>query len=96
MRDGAVTGMNFTDKEVNVKNCETCAVGKQCRAPFKGQHKISTGKLDLIDSDLVGPMETLSFGKAKYLLTSILEKFSVIFYRVKKKFSINLMNLKYF
>ena len=71
MRDGAVKGVEFNGNESEIKNCETCAIGKQCRLPFKENKNASNHKLELIHSDLVGPMETQSLGKAKYLLTFI-------------------------
>lgn len=71
MRDGAVLGINFDDNLVKLKNCETCAAGKQCRFPFTKNDKTSSRVLELVHSDLCGPMETQSIGKAKYILTFV-------------------------
>lgn len=63
--------MKIDDNAADIENCENCAVGKHSRQPFKSSDKQTTNVLDLIHSDLVGPMETSSIGKAKYLLTFI-------------------------
>lgn len=52
----------------NVK-CITCQEGKQTRLPFKTQGSQSKDLLELIHSDVCGPMETQSFGKARYFVT---------------------------
>lgn len=71
MRDGAVHGIEFDDDDSQMKHCEVCAMGKQSRLPFQKSKSESKKLLELIHSDLVGPMETLSIGKARYLLTFI-------------------------
>lgn len=86
LRDGAVDGMNFDDDAGLFKNCETCAMGKQSRQPF-GESKFKTTQLlELIHSDLCGPMETISIGGAKYFVTFI-DDFSkkVFCYFIKQK-----------
>lgn len=72
MRDGVVDGIEFGRHVKNITNCETCSAGKQSRLPFKSlDHQSSKQKLDLIHSDLMGPMETMLIGKARYILTFI-------------------------
>ena len=52
--------------------CEACAEGKSHRAPFKPVGEIHTTKrLELVHSDVAGPMKTESFGGAKYFVTFI-------------------------
>ena len=54
--------------------CEACAEGKAhiYRAPFKPVGEIqSTKRLELVHSDVAGPMKTESFGGAKYFVTFI-------------------------
>jgi hypothetical protein len=52
--------------------CEACAEGKAHRAPFKPVGEIqSTRRLELVHSDVAGPMKTESFGGAKYFVTFI-------------------------
>ncbi|HBK83012.1 MAG TPA: hypothetical protein DDZ41_05350, partial [Flavobacterium sp.] len=72
MRDGIVKGVTFHDNStINIKNCETCAMGKQTRRKFAKSERTSKNILDLVHSDLMGPMENLSIGKAKYILTFV-------------------------
>lgn len=71
MRDGIVTGMKFSNEKIGLQNCEVCAEGKQSREPFKTSQSYTKELLELVHSDLVGPMETKSIGGAKYLLTFI-------------------------
>lgn len=68
-----VTGMNLgesLDLSV-VKNCQVCSEGKQHVLPFPSSETSSTDILQLLHSDVVGPMETQSIGKARYLLTFV-------------------------
>lgn len=71
MRDGAVVGIDFKDDGSKLKNCEVCCKGKMSRLPFGSNGTRATKILELIHSDLAGPMENPSIGKAKYLLTFI-------------------------
>jgi hypothetical protein len=69
-----------------IKNCVACAKGKQSHLQFKSKDNgLSKNLLDLIHSDLMGPMETKSIGQNHskkvfvYLLkqkTEAIEKFS--------------------
>lgn len=71
MKNGIVNGMDFNADKLDLMVCETCAMGKQTRAPFNASSSETTQLLELIHSDLCGPMETQSIGKAKYMLTFI-------------------------
>lgn len=71
MRNGAVIGMEFNDSKIGIENCETCAMGKQHRLSFGKSTNESKGLLDLIHSDVMGPMETLSIGRARFILTFV-------------------------
>ena len=52
--------------------CEGCLAGKMCRKPFPTVGRIwSTRKLQLVRSDVCGPMQTQSIGGAKYFVTFI-------------------------
>lgn len=51
--------------------CITCKKGKQTRLPFKGEGDKAKSLLQLVHSDLCGPMETQTLGGAKYFLTFI-------------------------
>jgi hypothetical protein len=71
MKNGAVDGMNFKDNEDEIKNCVTCAESKMCAKPFEKSKRETTEILQLLHSDVNGPMETQSIGKAKYFVTFI-------------------------
>jgi len=68
--EGMVTGL-----PKNLSNlgdvCTGCMMGKQHRDAFPSEGKKSSEPLALIHSDLCGPMNTPSLGKAKYFLTFI-------------------------
>lgn len=52
--------------------CGTCAKGKMSRLSFPQEsHSRSTEVLDLIHTDICGPMQTLTPGKKRYFLTFI-------------------------
>lgn len=71
LRNGAADGIDFTDDKNALENCETCAMGKQARLPFEKSENRSTELLQLIHSDLCGPMENESIGRSRYMLTFI-------------------------
>lgn len=71
MRAGAVDGVNFTDDDSEITNCETCSKGKQVKATFKASETESSEILKLVHSDLMGPQRTRSLGHAVYLLTFV-------------------------
>lgn len=64
-----------------------CLKGKQHRFPFPKRGSRAASLLDLIHSDLCGPMEVQSFNGAKYFLTLIDDlsrKVFVFFLRTKE------------
>ena len=64
-----VNGMDVS-KAAKLSFCEGCIEGKMHRNPFKPVGEIrSTGKLQLIHSDVCGPMSTESIGGKKYFVT---------------------------
>lgn len=63
-------GVTLTQDKSNV-TCTHCMEGRQTRLPFKNVGTRATRPLELIHSDLCGPMETLSFGGMKYFITFI-------------------------
>lgn len=71
MRDGIVDGIKFTDGGEEIRSCQICMEGKQTRLPFGHSENRAENVLDLIHSDLAGPMETLSIGGARYFLSFI-------------------------
>lgn len=52
-------------------NCKVCAIGKQSRAPFKHTGTHAKAILELVHSDICGPMPVKSFGGNKYFVTFI-------------------------
>lgn len=65
----AVQGMSF-DEKVNIgkSSCATCCEGKQCRLPFKSTSQRSSDLLDIVHTDICGPMENVSIGGSRYFL----------------------------
>lgn len=87
-------GIDYT--EIDKSSCVACVEGKQARKPFKTTaYKKATAKLELIHSDLCGPMSETSFQGNKYVLIFI-DDFSRMIYpyfiaskaQVKEKFCI--------
>lgn len=67
MKNGAADGISFTDKaEVNKSNCVACCKGKQTRLQFQPSSSNTQGILELIHSDVCGPMENISIGGSRY------------------------------
>ena len=69
LREGLVTGISFSNS--HLESCISCAKGKQHRFPFKRSKNISRNLLDLVHSDLCGPMEVDSIAGSKYFVTFI-------------------------
>lgn len=63
-------GVTLTQEQSNV-TCTHCMEGRQARIPFKNIGSRATKPLELIHSDLCGPMENTSFGGMKYFITYI-------------------------
>lgn len=70
LKHGSANGVNF-GSSVNFQLCVNCLKGKQFRFPFPAQGSRATAALELIHSDLCGPMEESSLGGAKYFMTFI-------------------------
>ena len=59
-------------KAMKLSFCERCVEGKMHQKPFKSVGDIrSTRKLQLVHSDMCGPMQTRSIGGQKYFVTFI-------------------------
>ena len=66
-----VTGVKIP-QQMTLSFCEGCVEGKMHRAPFKPVGEIrSTRRLQLVHSDVCGPMQTESLGGRKYFVTFI-------------------------
>ncbi|CAG4978543.1 unnamed protein product [Colias eurytheme] len=65
----AVQGMSFDEKlDIGKSSCATCCEGKQCRLPFKSTSHRSSDLLDIVHTDICGPMENVSIGGSRYFL----------------------------
>ena len=66
-----VSGMHLSSVD-EVTGCHGCALGKSKRSPFpkKSEHK-STHPLQLVHSDVCGPMHVTSLGGSRYFVTFI-------------------------
>ncbi|KAL0394701.1 UNVERIFIED_CONTAM: hypothetical protein Slati_4436300 [Sesamum latifolium] len=49
--------------------CESCLQGKMTKKPFVGQSMLASGLLDLIHSDVCGPLNTQAKGGFSYFIT---------------------------
>ena len=66
-----VTGVDIPETG-KLDFCEACAEGKSHRAPFKPVGEVQSKKrLELVHSDVAGPMKTESLGGARYFVTFI-------------------------
>ena len=75
-----VNGLNFDSKGVVDGNCEGCAMGSLHRQPFPKKAKsMTTGLLELIDSDVCRRMDVPSMIGSRYFVTII---FLEIHYRL--------------
>lgn len=85
LRNNLATGIQFSGSSCN-KVCVSCLKGKQARQPFSSKGTRASGMLDLVHSDLCGPMEVNSFSGARYFYTFI-DDFSrkVFVYFLKNK-----------
>lgn len=63
-------GINVNNCKVN-ERCITCAKGKQTRSSFIRKTEKSSNLLEIVHSDLCGPMSTASLGGARYYVSFI-------------------------
>lgn len=67
-----VDGLSYKGQaDIEKQNCVVCCEGKQTRLPFPSKGNRAGGLLELIHSDVCGPMEKTSLGGSKYFLTFI-------------------------
>lgn len=66
-----IEGLKIVDCGINVQ-CETCMEAKSTRLPFpKHAESKSTKTLDLVHTDVCGPMRTISQSGKRYVLTFV-------------------------
>ena len=74
-----VDGMDVSSKENLSRHCEGCVMGKQHRTYFPEKSESSKSRvLELIHSDVCGPMNINSVGSSRYFVTFIKTKDEVI------------------
>ena len=81
-----VSGMDFPSAKES-EFCEGCAHGKQKRAPFpKGQATRASEILEIVHSDVCGPMQENSLGGSRYFVTFIDDKsrFTAVYFMKTK------------
>lgn len=71
--NNAVHGMSIGNKIENISksSCITCCEGKQSRLPFQSAGQRSNGLLEIVHTDICGPMEHTSIGGSRYFLLFI-------------------------
>ncbi len=81
IKDNLATGMRQSASDSKCEQpCEGCVLGKMARQPFpKESATRAVGILDLIHSDIWGPMKTASLKGAKYFLSFIDDFSRVVF-----------------
>ena len=65
-----VDGLEYKG-DARIEGCEVCSQGKQSRLPFPKEGRRAQQLLEIIHSDLCGPMEVTSLGGAKYFIMFI-------------------------
>lgn len=84
--DGLATGVNIQKCSV-FQTCECCVEGKISRLPFPRKEDRQSAKvLDIIHTDICGPMNTVSPGGSRYFLTMIDDhsRYTVVYFLKKK------------
>lgn len=66
-----VDGIEIKNDDSEIRQCRICPMGKQHREPFPISASGTTRILELIHSDVCGPMENASIGGTRYVLTFI-------------------------
>jgi len=68
----SISGIKPNGDKVNeLLSCDVCLRGKMSELPFTKATEICTEKLNIIHSDVVGPMRVKSFGGARFFVTFI-------------------------
>ena len=82
--ENVVDGMKITDK--NNFDCDTCILGKMTQFRNRGEDERASAPLELVHSDLAGPITPISLDGFKYAMSFIDDYSGVIFvYFLKKK-----------
>ena len=69
MNELAREGLFSMDDVNSLQACESCLKGKMSKLPFKGQMERAEGLLDLIHTDVCGPLSVSARGGFNYFIT---------------------------
>lgn len=81
-KEGMIHGMKLVDCGLKTQ-CEVCLEAKSTRVPFPKKSETKSKEiLDLVHTDVCGPMQTESMGHKKYFLTIIddFSKYTVVYF----------------
>ena len=80
-----VQGLKFQSSQESTF-CDGCAKGKQKRMPFPKESSRATEILEIVHSDVCGPMQTKSHGGNRYFVTFIDDKsrFTAVYFMQRK------------
>lgn len=79
MKRGLVSGVEYAEAPRSNDKCKICAMGKQTRLPFSKSGSRASDVLEVIHSDICGPMEEESLGGSRYYLNFTDDKSRRIF-----------------
>ena len=73
MKRAALTSKleGFEYNKEEVKNCEDCILAKMQKTLWKKAEATTTRKLELVHTDVCGPLQDKEYGGSQYLLTMI-------------------------
>lgn len=86
LANGVVDGMKVSAKEI--KDCRVCPMGKQSRLPFGSNVTRTSEILELVHSDISGPMEVNSHGGNRFYVSfidDITRRMTVYFLKTKSE-----------
>ncbi|PKI56465.1 hypothetical protein CRG98_023103 [Punica granatum] len=90
-----VEGLPSPHKQL--KHCLVCLEGKQTRLPFRKSHWRATERLQLVHTDVCGPMSVESLNGSKYFVTFIDDKTRmcwIFFMKAKSELRMVFLNFK--
>src|SRR4051812_31749255 len=91
--NGLLESLDFESLE----RCEACLMGKMTKTPFSGMMERATDLLEIIHTDVCGPMSVASRGGYLYVLTFTddLSRYGYIYFmNISPKLSRSLRNFK--
>ena len=71
----------------SVTFCEPCSLAKQAKRPFKNEGTRAIAPLDVVHSDMIGPINQVSTGGARYILTFIddYSRYTIVYFMKEKR-----------